>query len=244
MRRIAADLHIHTALSPCAADEMTPPSIVQAAIEQGLDMIAICDHNSAGNAAAVQEAAGAALSVLAGMEITTAEEAHVLGLFPDAEHALAASEEVGSRLPRMKGRSPQFGEQWLLDASGAVIGRETRMLSASSGLVLEEAVALIKRHSGLAVASHVDRPSYSVTSQLGMIPPECGLDALEISAAGFQAGRQAGFAGLGWPFVVSSDSHYLSEIGAGRAWLEAAEATFEELARALRGEDSRRCSLV
>ena len=72
-----ADLHVHTALSPCAAEEMTPPAIVARALAEGLEMIAVCDHNSAANAAAVQAAAGARLTVLAGMEVTSAE-AHLL----------------------------------------------------------------------------------------------------------------------------------------------------------------------
>ncbi|MCX5758981.1 MAG: PHP domain-containing protein, partial [Candidatus Hydrogenedentes bacterium] len=109
MRRFAADLHIHTALSACADDDMTPPAIVAAALEQGLDMIAICDHNSAGNAAAVQAAAGDALAVIAGMEITTAEEAHVLGLFPDAASAEAAGQEVRDTLPPVKDTAKMYG---------------------------------------------------------------------------------------------------------------------------------------
>ena len=110
-----ADLHVHTALSPCADDEMTPPAIVAAALAEGLAMIAVCDHNSARNVAAVQEAAGERLAVLAGMEITTAEECHVVGLFPDASAAQAAGAEVGASLaPVDDGYETFFGEQHVL----------------------------------------------------------------------------------------------------------------------------------
>ena len=87
VRSILADLHIHTALSPCADGEMTPPAIVHEAVMKGLGMIAICDHNSAANTEAVQKAAGGLLTVIAGMEITTAEEVHVIGLFPTVQSA-------------------------------------------------------------------------------------------------------------------------------------------------------------
>ncbi len=99
MKSLACDLHVHRALSACAAREMTPPDIVATALERGLDMIAVCDHNSAGNAAAVQQAAGERLGVVAGMEITTAEEVHVLGLFPDAQTAASAATTVAASLP-------------------------------------------------------------------------------------------------------------------------------------------------
>ena len=83
-------------------------------------MIAVCDHNSARNVAAVQEAAGDHLVVLAGMEITTAEECHVVGLFPDAAAAEAAGAEVGASLDAIDdGYETFFGEQHVLDAAGA-----------------------------------------------------------------------------------------------------------------------------
>jgi predicted metal-dependent phosphoesterase TrpH len=84
VKTLLADFHVHTALSPCGDDEMSPPAIVDAALAAGLDMIAVCDHNAAGNTRAVGEAAGARLAVISGIEITTVEEVHVIGLFPTA----------------------------------------------------------------------------------------------------------------------------------------------------------------
>ena len=132
MKQFAADLHIHTALSPCAAEEMTPPAIVQMARQRGLNLIAICDHNAAGNAAATQDAAGHGLTVLAGMEITTAEEAHVLGLFQDAESANLAAEEVRATLPDADANGEPFGTQLLLDRYGGTLASEPKMLGATA----------------------------------------------------------------------------------------------------------------
>jgi len=250
VRRLLADLHIHTALSPCAADEMTPPAIVEAALAAGLAMIAVCDHNAAGNAAAVQEAAARRadgrrrLAVLAGIEITTAEEVHLLGLFPCAAAAEAAADEVRATLPAAGDAARRFGEQRLLDAGGAQVGNEAKMLSAASALALAEAVRLVKRHGGLAVPSHVDRPSFSVLSQLGFLPADAGFDALEISGFSVGTPRVAELEAYGLAVLGSSDSHSLGEIGRVRSAGVMASATFEELVRALRREGGRslRCA--
>lgn len=270
MRRVRADLHIHTALSPCASEEMVPPAIVKEALSKGLAMIAVCDHNAAGNveavmtassmAAAALKSAGAEvqkeLMVIAGMEITTAEEVHVLGFFPSADAAAAAAAEVLATLatiPRVEGEA---GGQLLFDGKGCVIGREERMLFSASKHSLAQTVALIRRNGGLAVASHVDRPSFSVLSQLGVFPEDVVFDALEISGVGVRAGRHRGFLSIGLPLVSSSDSHYLEDIGGGYTLLdidqpdewgspsEKIKSPFEELRLALRGDEGRRCSLA
>jgi PHP family Zn ribbon phosphoesterase len=244
VKAFAADLHIHTALSACADDAMTPPAIIEAALIQGLDMIAICDHNSARNVAAVQAASHHAVAVLAGMEITTAEEAHILGVFPDATAARAASDEVHATLPVSTRTAEVFGRQLVLDAAGEIIENESRMLFMASRFALADAVAVIRRHSGLAIASHVDRPSNSLISQLGMFPTDVTFDAIEISAAGLANGKDAEFAALGLPIVTSADSHFLADIGTSRTLFMLEEASFDELVLAFRGREGRRVCAV
>jgi predicted metal-dependent phosphoesterase TrpH len=251
MRRFMADLHLHTALSPCASPDMTPPRIVAEALAQGLALIAVCDHNSCGNAAAVAGAAaraeaqagGGRLAVIPGMEITTAEEVHVLGLFPDLQSARQAMAGVQAGLPAW---APPQGctQQRLLDEEGRIVGYESHLLAGSSGLSLSQTVALIRELGGLAVASHVDRRSFSVVSQLGFLPPEVRFDALEISAAGAARGRAAEFLPAGLPLLCSSDGHSPEEVGAGCTALELEEPGFAELALALRGAGGRRCALA
>jgi len=241
VKRFSADLHIHTALSPCASDEMTPPAIVRAAIEEGLAMIAICDHNTTGNIAATQEAAGRDVTVLAGMEITTAEEVHVLAVFPDANTARAVSEKVRATLPERSEACRRFGEQRLMDATGLVVGVERKMLSASSAFGLIEVVDLIKGQRGLAIAAHVERPSFSVLSQLGMFPTDISFDAVEISAAAARPALGSKVSRLGLPVISCSDSHFLADVGTCSTALEIREPTFLELCLALKGVDGRRC---
>ena len=237
-----ADLHVHTALSPCADDEMTPPAIVAAALAEGLAMIAVCDHNSARNVAAVQEAAGARLAVLAGMEITTAEECHVVGLFPDAAAAEAAGAEVGATLaPIDDGYETFFGEQRLLDAAGAETGRETararhrhaarrgpRWSSWCTGTA-----ASPWRRTSTAGASASSASSASS-------PPDAGFDAVELSRhvpAGSE--REAEFAVHGLPILHSSDAHYRADVGVVRTAVTCERPGFDELALAVRGLDGR-----
>jgi predicted metal-dependent phosphoesterase TrpH len=236
-----ADLHVHTALSPCADGAMTPPAIVRAALAEGLTMIAVCDHNSARNAAAVQKAAGERLAVVAGMEITTAEECHVVGLFPDARAAGAAAAEVGSTLPRIDDDYEAFfGEQHVVDEAGAETGREKLALATATGLGVDAAVELVHRHGGLAVAAHVDRTSFGVISQLGFFPADAGFDAVEVTRRvppGSE--REAEFAAYGLPVVRSSDAHFPEDVGAGRTAVRCVRPDFRELLLAVHGLDGR-----
>jgi len=236
-----ADLHVHTALSPCADSEMTPPAIVERALAEGLGMIAVCDHNSARNAAAVQEAAGARLAVLAGMEVTTLEECHVVGLFPDAAAAQTAGAEVGATLPLAdEGYEAFFGVQQVLDAAGAETAREPLALATATTLDVNGVVALIHRNGGLAVAAHIDRRSFGVIAQLGFFPDDAGFDAAEVSRhVGADAEAEAPFRAHGLPLVHSSDAHYLADMGAARTAVRCEHPGFAELALALAGRDGR-----
>jgi predicted metal-dependent phosphoesterase TrpH len=237
----AADLHVHTALSPCAENDMTPPAIVERALAEGLGMIAICDHNSAGNAAAVQDAAGARLTVLAGMEITTVEECHVVALFPDALAAEAAGAEVGATLGQVDdGYETFFGEQHILAADGRERARETLALATATPLDIDTVVGLVHRHGGLAIAAHIDRRSFGVIGQLGIFPADAGFDAVELSrhvAPG--SANETEFAVHGLPIVHSSDAHFQSDIGAVRTIVRCERPTFGELELALAGADGR-----
>lgn len=243
MREFAADLHIHSALSPCAAEEMSPPAIVEKARAAGLDLIAVCDHNSARNAAAVQQAAGDGPAVIAGIEITTAEEVHLVGLFPDAAAARAAGAEVEATLPPYT-PSRHFARPRVMDAAGRIVESLDLMLSAASAFPLDAAVELIHRHGGLAVPAHVDRPSFSLLSQLGFFPEQARFDAIELSAHGVREGRQRDLLHHNLPVVASSDSHNLCEIGACRTVLKLAAPDFASLAANFRHPALRRALLA
>jgi len=242
VRLVRADLHIHTALSPCGADEMTPEAIVATARERGLDMIAICDHNSAGNVGAVSEAAAdTALAVLPGMEVTTAEEAHVIGLFPTASAANAAAADLRERLPKAdEDYTRFFGDQWLFASDGTIRAAETLALAMATNLALGPVVALIKRFGGLTIAAHIDRPHFGVVGQLGFFPYEAGFDAIELSRHA-PSGSDAAVAARDHrlPIVHSSDAHFLDDLGGASTTLLVREPAFAELVLALAARDQR-----
>ena len=244
MNEYRADLHVHTALSPCGDDAMTPPAIVKLALAKGLHIVAICDHNTAGNVAAVQKAAtrmgGDRLCVIAGMEITTAEEAHVLGLFPDAGAAMAAAALVGATLPEADGDyARRFGTQYIIDEWGTITGEEGRMLAAATTYDLSGTVRLIHEHGGLAIASHIDRPSFSVISQLGMLPPEAGFDAVEVSCNFIEGASKLDLGTIGLPVTQSSDAHFLWDVGKSVIIARLEGVSFGELAAGIRGSAGR-----
>ncbi len=242
MKHFTADLHIHTKLSPCGSEDMTPLAIAAAASRAGLEIIAICDHNTSGNAAAVIKAAAAhPVSVIPGIELETRERIHVVGLFPNAAAAARVSDQVLATLPEADEEyGTRIGVQILLAADDTAIATERKALASPSGFDLRAAVALIKSHGGLAIAAHVERPSFSVYSQLGDVPRDIPFDALEVSPVNNRPiGLREKFARYGWPLVASSDSHYLFELGRAKSQFLMENPTFEEIGMALRGVNGR-----
>lgn len=241
VQTILADLHVHTCLSPCAGLDMTPRKIVAEALRRGLSMIAVTDHNSAQNVPAVMICAlQTKLCVIPGMEITTAEEAHVVALFPTVEAAGAMQELVFEKLQPGENDEELFGMQVIANEFDEVEGFNTRLLIGNTELSVDEVVEQIHGLGGLAIAAHIDRPSYSILSQLGFIPDYLELDALEFSRNLTAAAARERFSEYGrLPFVASSDSHSLADLGTCSTRLRLARVCFAELRMALRSERGR-----
>jgi PHP family Zn ribbon phosphoesterase len=234
MRKFAVDLHLHTALSPCAEEEMTPPAILAQAAANGLQIIAITDHNTAGNTPAVFEAAsGGPVSVIPGMELQTREEVHLICLFAGPDEALAWQEVVYAHLPPLKNSVRVFGSQQILNAAGEVIGTEDRLLLTSTDFSVEEAVAEVRARNGICYPAHVDRPAFSIIGNLGFIPPDLPIPVIEISRNINRAGALAKFPALGrYPVLGCSDAHRLAEISRARSLVSLEEPTFAALVEA------------
>lgn len=238
---IRMDLHIHSCLSPCSDTwRMTPKVIAQRARIVGLGMIAVCDHNSMRNVEAVQKAAGGSpLVVLPGMEITSREEVHILGIFGDLDSAKGMQEIVDKNLPG-ENVPEVFGYQVLMDCEDEIVGSEDRFLAGATALTVEEVVEAIHLFGGLAIASHVDREGFGILSQLGWIPEGVQFDALEVSWGMSRPEARERFSQLsGWTLVRGSDAHSPEEIG--RAWTRilVEEANWAEVRLALKGLEGR-----
>ena len=243
MKAFEVDLHIHTCLSPCADVDMSPKRIVQRAVETGLDIIAVTDHNSAENAEAAVELGNAyGVKVFPGMEINTREEVHVLAIFESMSQAIAIQDEVYQRLEGENDPSV-FGDQVVANASDEVEGFNTRLLIGAVDMGVEEVVERIHDLEGLCIASHVDRPSFSIISQLGFVPRHLGLDALEISRKD-RAKFIEPYVDKGrYQLVCFSDSHNLRNIGTHFSTFFLEQSDFTEVLKAFRNEGGRRIEL-
>lgn len=228
LRTYRADLHVHTCLSPCGDLEMSPHKIANQAKIKELDILGICDHNSAENTPALMKAAEKFdIRVLPGLEVTSQEEVHILALFDKVEPALALQDIIYAHLPG-ENDERAFGMQVIVNHRGDVLGFNKRLLIGASTLTLEEVVATIHSLNGLAVASHIDREGFSLIGQLGFIPDHLELDALEISPRMSFSEAQAKFAPH-LPIISSSDAHFLNEIGIGTTTFLLQAGTLDEI---------------
>ena len=171
MPRYAYDLHIHTCLSPCGDNEMTPPNIANMAYVKGLDLIAVTDHNSAKNARAVMNAArDLPLTVIPGAELTTAEEIHVVCLLPDADSAEAFDRELETHMPQIPNQPDYFGDQLLMDENENVTGTFPWLLPNALDLSIDAVPALCEKFGGVCFPAHIDRPANGILAVFGLLP--------------------------------------------------------------------------
>jgi PHP family Zn ribbon phosphoesterase len=253
LKEFRADLHIHTCLSPCAELDMTPSAVVKESIKKNLDIIAITDHNSAEN---IIEANKITLqpdiTVLAGMEVTSSEEAHIIALFGDIQSVTELQDIVYSNLPGTeddnsitlsftKDGPGGFGEQVIVNEKDEVLGFSSRFLISATELPAQSIVDIIHSLGGLAIASHIDKDVFSIISQLGFIPENLSLDALEMSPniSREQAKLEFGFCSS-YTWVSSSDAHYINSIGNRTTVFHIHEPTIQEISLAMQNIDGRK----
>lgn len=222
------DFHIHSALSPCGDEDMTPNNIVNMAAIKGLDIIALTDHNSSGNCAAAMAAAkGLPLMVLPGMELCTAEECHIVCLFPHLPECLSFDEYVRARYAPVKNKPDIFGRQLFMDSEDEIVGEEETLLTTSTEISVDEVSDLVAGFGGVAFPAHIDRPSYSVLAMLGFLAPEMGFHTAELSkhCQSVEELLPSHPYLSEYRIVRNSDAHYLGDIAERENCLELAELT-------------------
>ena len=225
MMNLAYDLHIHSCLSPCGSEDMTPANLAAMCALAGLDIVALTDHNTCGNCAAFCRAAEErGLLALAGMELCTREEIHVVCLFPTPYHGEEFEAYVSRRLPPLSNHPAVFGHQIYMDAGDLVLGEDPRFLAGHTDIGLEEVSRLAAAFGGAAFPAHIDRPSFSLLGVLGLWMPELGFPLAEVSRQCPPEFRlRPDLAGL--RIITNSDAHYLDQVWEAEHTMELPERT-------------------
>lgn len=244
LRAFQADLHIHTCLSPCGDWEMGPVNIIEKSRQMNLDIIAVCDHNTAENADAVMKAGKkGGIAVLPGLEICSREEVHILSVFNELPQATAMQEFVYRHL---KGENtPEiFGHQVIADQNNIVKGENEKLLIGATDLGILEIVDRIHLLGGLGIAAHIDRKVFSIIQQLGFIPSDIPLDGVELSPFAGPAYDRKQYPGAErFPVITSSDAHFPADIGKVRTIFFISEPTISEIRLALTRQNGRKAEV-
>ena len=214
MTKYFYDLHIHSCLSPCADDDMTPNNIAGMAALKGLQILALTDHNSCKNCPAFFDACKEqGIIAVAGMELSTAEDIHIVCLFERLEDAMAFDAEIEKHLPDITNRPEIFGNQLILDSEDEPIGEERKLLISATDLWLGDAVELARKYGAHVHPAHIDRESNGIIAILGDMPLDYDFDCLEFndhSKVGYINDNYSNTKNKG--VIVSSDAHHLWDI--------------------------------
>lgn len=221
MKRYYYDLHTHSCLSPCADDDNTPNNLLGMAQLAGVDILALTDHNSAKNCPAFFEAAeGYGIVAIAGMELTTSEDIHVICLFEHLSDALRFDEELDGHRLNIENRPDIFGRQLVLDGRDNILYEEKNLLSYATDISVEDLPELVRSFGGIAYPAHVDRDANGIIAILGTFPDTPYFSTVEIHDGKRIAEYKERYSLSDKRFIISSDAHYLTDIKDGENYFE------------------------
>ena len=222
MNKYYYDLHIHSCLSPCGDDDMTPNNIAGMATLNGLNIVALTDHNTCKNCPAFFEACKRyGIIPVAGMELSTAEDIHLVCLFPELEMAMAFDKEIENHLPSIKNRPEVFGNQLILDGEDEKLGEEEKLLIMATDLWAADAIALARSYGAHVRPAHIDRTSNGMISILGDIPREYEFNVVEFRDKDNEADYFRDYPSIeGCRVVICSDAHRLVDINEANNFFE------------------------
>ncbi len=234
MPKFYYDLHTHSCLSPCADNDNTPSSIAGMAVVSELDIVALTDHNTTKNCPAFFKAAeNYGVIAIAGMELTTAEDIHILYLFPSLEAAMEFGEYIDKRRIKIKNRTDIFGEQLIMNENDEVEGREEHLLSNATTVTVDEVIDLAEKFGGVCLPAHIDRSSNSIISILGDIPKENNFKCVEFYDFSKYEEYKEKYNLENKKVLIDSDAHYLHSIHDRENYLELEGSSKEEIIESL-----------
>ncbi len=222
MGKYYVDLHIHSCLSPCSDDDMTPANIAGMASLNGLTLVALTDHNSTKNCPAFfKQAKRLGIVPIAGMELTTSEDIHAVCLFRTLEGAMQFGSFLETKKVKIKNDASVFGNQFIMDENDEIAEVEENILWNASELSLEEAFHEVKKYGGVCYPAHIDRTSNGAVAILGGFPEEPKFTSYELNFAEKNEEYQEKFPILrSLQMIASSDAHHLWDISEGGFLLE------------------------
>lgn len=240
-RQATYDLHLHSCLSPCAEEDMTPSNIVGMAVVKELDVIALTDHNTCKNCPAFLETAEKyGITALPGMELTTAEEVHVLCLFAELSDAMRFDAYVYEHLRNVKNEEKIFGTQIIRNAEDEELGRVEKLLINATDIGFDEVYALMEEYGGVMIPAHLDKSTTSLLSNLGFIPPDSRFTTAEIKDPEHLLELRKKHPYLkNCTIIIDSDAHYLADIQEPVQTLFVPEVTKEGVLEALKSAYSK-----
>lgn len=213
MNRYYYDLHIHSCLSPCGDDDNTPNNIAGMASLCGLNIVALCDHNTCKNCPAFFEAAARyGIIPIAGMELTTSEDIHIICLFENLDEAMRFSEEIDKKRILIENRADIFGEQQIMDGEDNVIGYEKYLLSNATTISVEDVPDIVSKYNGVCYPAHIDREANGIISVLGTFPEVSQFKCAELHDGSKLDEYAKKYSLEDKTFIVSSDAHYLTDM--------------------------------
>jgi 3',5'-nucleoside bisphosphate phosphatase len=241
MQLFSADLHVHTVLSPCGDLDMSPANVVEEAAGKRIDILGITDHNSTRHCQLIKKlAAEKGIFVIGGAEVTTREEAHCLTFFENNDQLEAFQQYLEEHLPDIPNDPRYFGHQVVVDEQGIILEEIRKLLISALDQSIEQVRDKVHRLGGIFIPAHIDRPSYSLISQLGFVPPDIRADAYELSRHTSVEDMVRKYPYLeGQTFVGGSDAHMPGQIGTRRTLMRMEKVSFQEVKKALRGEGGR-----
>lgn len=202
---------------------MSPLAIAKKAKEKGLEIVALTDHNSALNCPAFEHCCqDEGIVPIFGIEVCTSEETHILALFKTVAQALELGETIFNKMLDIRFDPRKWGDQVYVDHNEEILGTVDRYLINAADITISDLIKVVFGMGGLVIPAHIERPYFSICSQLGFIPPE-PFSALEVVSSEYPVEAK------NYPLISSSDAHFLEDVGKRYSRLPLKEKSFEGL---------------
>ncbi len=241
MKTYKADLHVHTVLSPCADLEMGPKNIIQQAVHKKIDILGITDHNSTKQLPVMKQLADEnGITLFYGVEVNTAEEVHCLAFFESYVLCQEFQKFLENHYRGITNKPRRFGDQVVVNAHEMIIEEVSELLIASISATINQVEKQVHELNGIFIPAHIDRRGNGILSQLGFIPGNLTVDAVELS----KNQRVTPFLEehpelKEYTFVQNSDAHYIENIGDAFTTFKLNAPTLAELKLALQKKNGR-----